>query len=379
VSLWGGARVLSFDAWTLAPKASIEVGEHPNAMAMSPDGRRLFVACANTNAVWAIDAVTGKATEQISTALFPKAPPGSTPNSVSVSPDGTRLLVANADNNAVAMVDISKPGSSRVLGFIPTGWYPTGVMFSQDATQIYVLSGKGLASMPNMRGPQAGIAAGEGQYIGASLEGSLSILPTPDAAALAKYTRTVYDLTPYTDETKLAPGSTAGSPIPARVGDPSPITHVFYVIRENRTYDQILGDLERGNGNPNLTLFGEDVTPNAHALAREFVTLDNFYVNAEVSYSGHAFSTGAYANDFVEKIWPTNYGGRGGKYLERGRRADADGLRERGGAAERLHLGHRDAREAQRAQLRRVRRSTRAKARPRRSRRASRGRPRAVP
>jgi YVTN family beta-propeller protein len=182
VSLWGGARVLSFDASTLAPNASIEVGEHPNAMALSPDGRRLFVACASTNAVWAIDIATGRATEQISVALFPKAPPGSTPNSVSVSPDGTRLLVANADNNAVALVDIAKPGSSRVLGFIPTGWYPTGAMFSRDATKIYVLSGKGLASMPNVRGAQPGVAGGEGQYIGSSLEGSLSILPTPDEA-----------------------------------------------------------------------------------------------------------------------------------------------------------------------------------------------------
>ena len=98
---------------------------------------------------------------------------------------------------------------------------------------------------------------------------------------------------------------------------------MFYVIRENRTYDQILGDLDRGNGDPKLALFGEDVTPNAHALAREFVTLDNFYVNAEVSYDGHAFSTGAYATDFVEKIWPTNYGSRGGRVSERGRRRDA--------------------------------------------------------
>ncbi|HEX5068611.1 MAG TPA: bifunctional YncE family protein/alkaline phosphatase family protein [Vicinamibacterales bacterium] len=318
VSVWGGARVLTFDAKTLAPKASIDVGEHPNAMALSPDGRRLFVACANTNAVWAIDLAAGRATEQISTALFPKAPPGSTPNSVAVSPDGSRLLVANADNNAVAFVDISSPGSSRVLGFIPTGWYPTGVLFSRDATQIFVLSGKGLASMPNVRGPQPGLGRGEGQYIGSSLEGSLSILPTPDAAALAQYTKKVYDLTPYTDEARLAPGSTAGSPIPARVGDASPIKHVFYVIRENRTYDQILGDLDRGNGDPSLALFGENTTPNAHALAREFVTFDNFYVNAEVSYAGHAFSTGAYSNDFVEKIWPTNYGGRGATYLSEG-------------------------------------------------------------
>src|SRR5206468_1524318 len=110
----------------------------------------------------------------------------------------------------------------------------------------------------------------------------------------------------------------AASPIPARVGGPSPIKHVFYIIRENRTYDQILGDLDRGNGAPALALFGETVTPNAHALAREFVTLDNFYVNAEVSYDGHAFSTGAYATDIVQKFWPVNYGGRGAAYLSEG-------------------------------------------------------------
>jgi len=117
----------------------------------------------------------------------------------------------------------------------------------------------------------------------------------------------------------LAPPSAAGaSAIPKKVGDPSPIKYVFYIIRENRTYDQILGDLERGNGDPNLCLFGEEVTPNAHAIAREFVVLDNFYVDAEVSYDGHAYSTGAYATDFVEKIWPTNYGSRGAIYLSEG-------------------------------------------------------------
>jgi hypothetical protein len=151
------------------------------------------------------------------------------------------------------------------------------------------------------------------------LEGSLSIVPVPSLAALAAYTKTVLDLTPYSDVTRLAPASAPGaSPIPRRVGDVSAIKHVFYVIRENRTYDQILGDLDRGNGDPNLALFGEAITPNAHELAREFVTLDNFYVDAEVSYSGHAFSTAAYSTDVVEKIWPTNYGGRGGPYLSEG-------------------------------------------------------------
>jgi DNA-binding beta-propeller fold protein YncE len=319
VSLWGGARVMMFDTATLAPRGEVGVGEHPNAMAFSADGTRLFVACANTNAVWVIDLAKAKAIEQISISLYPDAPAGSTPNALAVSPDGQRLLVANADNNAVAMVDISHVGESRVLGFIPTGWYPTGVLFSHDGSEIYVLSGKGLTSSANPRGAQPGIPTGEGQYSGSMLEGSLSIVPAPSLAALAAYTKTVLDLTPYSDATRLAPASAPGSsPIPRRVGDVSAIKHVFYVIRENRTYDQILGDLDRGNGDPTLALFGETITPNAHELAREFVTLDNFYVDAEVSYSGHAFSTAAYSTDVVEKIWPTNYGGRGGPYLSEG-------------------------------------------------------------
>src|SRR4030095_7549974 len=171
----------------------------------------------------------------------------------------------------------------------------------------------------NPHGSQPGIVGADGQYSGSMLQGALSIVPTPDEATLQKYTKTVYAMTPYSDATRLAPAAAPDqSPIPRRGGAPSPIRHVFYIIRENRTYDQILGDLGKGNGDPNLTLFGEDVTPNAHALAREFVTLDNFYVDAEVSYDGHAFSMGAYATDVVEKIWPTNYGSRGGVYLSEG-------------------------------------------------------------
>lgn len=319
VSLWGGGRVLMFDANTLSPKGEVVVGEHPNAMALSADGDRLYVACANTNAVWSIDVWAKKATEQISISLFAKAPPGSTPNALAVSPDGKRLAVANADNNTVALVDVSKESGARTVGFVPAGWYPTGVLFSRDGRQMYVLSGKGLTSSANPRGPQGGVPYADGQYSGSMLEGSVSILDVPDDATLQKYTKVVYDLTPYTDDTRLAPAAAAGqSPIPRRVGDQSPIKHVFYIIRENRTYDQVLGDLDRGNSDPTLTLFGEEVTPNAHAIAREFVTLDNFYVNAEVSYSGHAYSMGAIANDFVEKIWPINYGGRGGTYLGEG-------------------------------------------------------------
>ena len=316
VSLWGGAKVLLFDAESLEPRGEIPVGEHPNAMVQSPDGGRLFVACANTNAVWVVDLAVRAAKEQISIALDPAAPPGSTPDGLGLSPDGRTLLVADADNNTVAVVDVSRPGASAVRGFVPTGWYPTAAQFSRDGRRIFILSGKGLTSSPNPWGSQPGIAGAPGQYVGELLHGSLSILPAPDDKALAAYTRTVYRVTPYTAAGRLAPkGAPQGSPVPARVGGASPIKHVFYIIRENRTYDQIFGDLERGNGDPNLCLFGEEVTPNAHALAREFVLLDNFYVNAEVSYQGHSYSTAAYSTDFVEKVWPMNYADRGGDYL----------------------------------------------------------------
>ena len=302
VSLWGGSKVLLFDASTLEARGEIAVGEHPNAMVLARDGRRLFVACANTNAVWVVDLDARTAREQIGTALYPGAPPGSTPNALDLSPDGKTLLIANADNNTVAVADVATPGKSEVEGFIPTGWYPTAARFSGDGKRIYVLSGKGLASQANPRGSQPGMYATEGQYMGAMLTGSLSVVDRPDAAALAAYTRTVYGLTPYSDAIRLAPaGAPAGSPIPQKVGQPSPIRHVFYVIRENRTYDQVLGDMKEGNGEPSLTLFGEDVTPNAHALARQFVLFDNFYVDAEVSYDGHSYSTAAYATDFTEK------------------------------------------------------------------------------
>ena len=159
VSLWGGAKVPMFDADTLEQTGEVAVGEHPNAMAVSADGTRLFVACANTNAVWAIDVADRKAVEQIAVALFPDAPNGTTPNGLALSPDGKTLLVANANNNDVAVVDVSTPGSSKVTGFIPTGWYPTNVLFSRDGKRIYVLSGKGLSST---RTRTARIPAGAG-------------------------------------------------------------------------------------------------------------------------------------------------------------------------------------------------------------------------
>ncbi len=320
LSLWGGSKVLVFNAADLSLKHEIAVGEHPNAMTFSKDGSRLFVACANTNAVWSVDLAKGYATEQIGIAPFPNMPPGSTPNALDLSPDGKTLLVANADNNTVTAIKIEDDGKGEVEGFIPTGWYPTGVRYSKDGSKIFILSGKGLVGASNPRGRQAGIVtAPDGQYTGAMLWGSLTTLDTPNAAKLREFTATALFVTPDTGKSQLTPAKAPPrSVIPGKVGLPSPIKHVFYVIRENRTYDQILGDLPQGNGDPSLTLFGENTTPNAHALMRQFVLLDNFYVDAEVSYDGHAFSTGAWATDAVEKIWPMNYGRREARYLSEG-------------------------------------------------------------
>ena len=208
VSVWGGAKVLAFDAATLDKRGEVVVGEHPNAMAFSRDAKRLFVACANTNAVWVIDTAALAAKEQISIALFPNVPPGATPNGLGLSPDGNRLLVANADTNSVAMVDVSNPDRSTVAGFIPTGWYPTAAQFSRDGSRIYVLSGKGLISQSNPRGRNPGIpASGDGQYTGSMLQGSLSVVPTPNAAELEAMTKAVYANTPLSAASILAPAS----------------------------------------------------------------------------------------------------------------------------------------------------------------------------
>ena len=309
VSLWGGSRVQVYATQSLRLLDELETDEHPSAMLLSPDGKRLFIACGSSSAVWVYDTFSRLAIELVSMSLYPQAPPSTTPNSLALSPDGKTLLVANADNNAVAVVNVNNSAHSVVSGFIPTGWYPTGAMFSRDGGQIFVLSGKGLTPAPNMNN--------NGMEI--RVRGAVSVLPTPDASTLADYTRRVYGVTPYTDAVLLTPANAPlGSPIPRIVGASSPIKHVFYIIRENRTYDCVFGDLKQGNGSPQLTLFGRDTTPNAHALAESFVLLDNFYVDADVSYDGHSFSTAAYATDVIERVWQTYYGHRGAMYLGEG-------------------------------------------------------------
>jgi YVTN family beta-propeller protein len=311
VSLWGGAAVAYVDRATGAIVRTVPVGDHPCDMVESPDGVRLFVANANTNTVSAIDIAAGRVTETISSALAPNLPYGSTPNGVTLSADGSTLYVANADNNYVAVMDVRTPGSARAAGFIPTGWYPTAVRVLPSSGALIVANGKGGLSKPNPGGPRPDESRRSKEYIGSFFSGSVSLIERPDGPALAAYSRAVYE----NSKILFAPAPPgASNPVPRRTGETSPIKHVFYVIKENRTYDQVFGDMERGNGDRSLCLFGEDVTPNHHALAREFVLLDNFYADAEVSADGHNWTMGAYATDYTEKTWPTSYGGRGGEY-----------------------------------------------------------------
>jgi len=319
VSIWGGEQVLVYNPATQQITARIATGSHPNDLVLTRDGRYLFSANANDNSVSIIDLRSNKVVETLNTALFPDAPAGSTPNGLALTPDGKTLLVANADNNCLAVFNVEKPGSSRSLGFIPTGWYPTAVKVV--GKKVLVTNGKGFTSLPNPKGPTpTKRRESDTQYIAGLFKGTLSVFELPRVGELAAYSQVVYRNTPYTKaKEKLAAGE-AGNPIPRRVGEASPIKYVFYIIKENRTYDQVFGDMPEGNGDPSLCLFPESVTPNQHALAREYVLLDNFYVDAEVSADGHNWSMAGYATDFVEKTWPTSYGGRGGTYDYEGSR-----------------------------------------------------------
>jgi len=319
VSLWGGDKVAVVDVETNTLHSEIPVGSRPNDMTITKNGHYLFVSHSNDNSVSVIDTKAEKVIEVFSSALFPNSLAGSTPNAVALSENEKLLYIANADNNCLAVFNVEEPGNSKSIGFIPTGWYPTSVKVFNS--KIWVTNGKGSHSLPNPKGPNPYLPRADStQYIGALFKGTLSIIPQPANDVLSVYSAAAYKNSPYNKEIeKLAEGE-EGNPIPRKFGDPSPIKYVFYIIKENRTYDQVLGDMKEGNGDSTLCLFPKQVSPNHHALASEFVLLDNFYVNAEVSADGHNWSTAAYANDFVEKTWPTSYGDRGGSYDYEGSR-----------------------------------------------------------
>lgn len=335
ISSWGSAQLLVYSTQLNKLIAEISVGSNPNDLCLTKNGRFLFVANANDNSVSIIDIKKRKVLETVEASLFSNSPTGSTTNSVALSSNEKTLYIANADNNCLAVFDVSTPGNSKSIGFIPVGWYPTCVRTAGD--NIYVSNGKGYTSLANPNGPQPiskkislsfqqgdTSHATEVQYIGGLFKGTLSIIPTPHPEQINIYTKAVYRNSPYSKNRERITSGEAGNPIPRKPGDSTPIRYVFYIVKENRTYDQVLGDMPEGNGDTSLCLFGEKITPNQHALAREFVLLDNFYVDGEVSADGHNWSFGAYATDYLEKTWVTSYGGRGGNYDAEGNRAIAN-------------------------------------------------------
>jgi YVTN family beta-propeller protein len=309
VSNWGDESVSLLDSQTLAEESRIKVGSHPNDLVFAKDGR-LFVANAGSNSVSVIR--NGKVLETIKTSFDPRALVGSTPAALAVSRDAKRLYVANADNNDIAVIDLGNPRESSVLGFIPTTWYPSAIAVSPDGRKIFVGAGKGglnlngnfpaetayKVSSPDPKKPY--------DYVASTLTGMVSMIDVPDKAQLATYTSQVKANFPNPDANidKAHADRVAKEVFPK-------IKHILYIIRENRTYDQVLGDLGKGNGDPNLTLFGEETTPNAHKLARETVIFDNLYCNGEVSQDGHQWSNAAYATDFTQKAWVNSYSRRG--------------------------------------------------------------------
>ncbi len=317
VSLWGHAGVAVVNLESMTIEATWPTQSHPTEMLLSKDEETLFVACANSNNVTVIDTEEGKTLEVINSALYPTASNGSTPNSISLSADEKVLLIANATNNNIAVIDVHERGHSRSLGFIPTGWYPTCARFNPHDGKIYVANGKGLTAKANRQGPNPLNSPPKTtqEYIAGLFQGTLAQIDPPSPAEMSRYTKTAFQCSPLReDKAPVAQPADAKNPVPGKVGDPSPIKYCIYIIKENRTYDQVFGDLPKGNGDPALCIFPRNVTPNHHALAEEFVLLDNFYVESEVSADGHEWSMAAYATDFVEKTWPLMYrGSREGK------------------------------------------------------------------
>jgi len=323
VALWNGSAVAQLNLQSgkvvqqlalLPPLRPTSPSSHPMAMALSPDEKMLYVALVNRDAVAAVrvSGPTMRTTTIYDTRLPGQAFFGSMPDAVAVAEDGATLLAANSGSNAVAVFDLHAPLSSKTrtipVGFIPTEWYPTAL--AADGNHVYVATGKGKGTAPNAA-PQPNAPNPppnqpkrlEGRphtYIATMLHGSLATIDLADAKANLK------DLTKQTLENNLM---FAAQKRVEFQGGGDKIHHVIYIIRENRTYDQLLGDLGVGDGDPSLTMYGEEITPNLHALAKQFGVLDNFYDSGEVSGDGHVWSTAAIDSDYNERTWQIGYRG----------------------------------------------------------------------
>jgi YVTN family beta-propeller protein len=293
---------------------TIEVGLHPCDMTFNPGAKMLFVANANSDSVSVIDTGTDKVVETIACRPDARLPFGSGSNALALAGGGSVLYVANGTNNCLAFIRLSDRAcggnsgrsASTIAGLIPTGWYPGAVRVSADGKKLFVANIKGHGSLNQPRPVDRGRKTKDHL-------GTVSIIDARDGAQLANYTeevnrnnRLAYSLAGL-NKPRL---NVAPVPVPKRHGEPSLIKHVFYIIKENRTYDQVFGDMKEGNGDPNLVIFGEDVTPNQHALARQFTLFDNFYCSGVLSADGHSWVNEAYVTDYLERAfggWVRSY------------------------------------------------------------------------
>ena len=283
------------DLRTFEAVKQIDVGLHPSDLCLSKKGERLYVANGNSDSVSILSAPGGGVIQTLSIRPDARLPFGSIASAVTLSPDEKTLYCACAGNNALAVIELGQGGApSHVIGYIPTGWFP-GALACRDQS-IYVANVKGQGSRD--------IDPRKNAWNSRRYLGSVTRVTVPAARDLAAYTQRVMDdarLPMALAALEQASGNVAPIPVPAHTGEPSTIQHVIYVIKENRTYDQVLGDLGRGNGEPRLTIYGRAVTPNFHALAEQFVLLDNYYCNGVISADGHAWATQGMVTDYVEK------------------------------------------------------------------------------
>jgi hypothetical protein len=284
-------------------------GQHAGALALSPNGRWLVVANAGCDTLSVIDTRTDKIVETICARQNPGDPFGAQPDALVFDKSGKKLFACNGTQNAVAVFQF-KPGASKLLGLIPVGWFPGAIQFDARQKKICVANIKDIGT--KMEKPRTGLGHGPG-FNSKQYAGSLSLVPLPSKKELAAFTQTALANLryPLLARAKLpAREDQPPRPVPERVGEPGVFQHVIYIIKENRTYDQVLGDVQEGNGNADLCVFGERVTPNQHKLVREFALLDNTYCCAALSADGHNWTDSGIATDYVEREfagWPRSY------------------------------------------------------------------------
>ncbi|MCL4786960.1 MAG: bifunctional YncE family protein/alkaline phosphatase family protein [Verrucomicrobia bacterium] len=295
----GSVSVIELDAKSEIqnPKSEIVTGLHASAMALSPNGHWLVVANAGSDTLSVLDTRTDKIVETVWMRQHPADLFGAQPNALAFDKSGKKLFVCNGSQNAVAVVDF-KPGSSKPRGLIPVGWFPGAIAYHPSLNQLSVANIKGIGSTRRLK-PGDKVEFNSHNYFG-----TLSLVNVPAKRDLAGMTQVSLANMRYglLQEAKLPPRpNQPPRPVPERVGEPSVFKHVVYIIKENRTYDQVLGDIPEGKGDPSLCIFGEHITPNQHKMVREFVLLDNTYCSGILSADGHQWSDTGITTDYMEK------------------------------------------------------------------------------